>query len=80
MKVFDEDTGKADEIVGSLIFSLRDLCQRGAMPGGLWSWFNLRGSPVNVFGSNARMMDHNPELGSTWKGRILMNITCEESK
>lgn len=78
LKVYDEDTGKADEIVGSLFFSLLDLCRRGSLEGGLMSWFNIRGSPINRIGQNATLMDHNPELGSTWKGRILMFITAED--
>jgi hypothetical protein len=71
LKIYDKDN-VMDEIVGSLFFSLSDLCVRAAVEGGLLSWYNLYGSPVNVTGKNATLMDHNPEMGSTWKGRILM--------
>lgn len=30
--------------------------------------------------SDAEIMNENPELGSTWKGRMLMHIEAEESK
>jgi hypothetical protein len=41
------------------------------------SWFNVQGSPVDSRGQNAKLMDENPEVGSTWKGRILMDFACE---
>jgi hypothetical protein len=78
MKVYDHDK-VVDEIVGSLFFSLSDLCQRSGKAGGMMTWMNLYGSPVNVKGKNATMMDHNPEMGSTWKGRLLMHIESEIS-
>lgn len=78
LKVYDKDK-VCDEIVGSLCFSLSDLCHRAAVEGGLFTWINLVGSPVNVMGKAATLMDHNPEMGSTWKGRLLMHIECASS-
>ena len=31
-------------------------------------------------GDNTNKMNSNPELGSTWKGRILMQITAEKTE
>lgn len=78
MKVFDEDK-VVDEIVGSLYFCISDLCKKASKVDGFLSWIDLYGSPVNSNGKNATLMDHNPELGSTWKGRILMHIECAAS-
>ena len=79
LKVYDFDTGKYNEIVGSLCFSLADLCKRASHAEGLWSWINIYGSPVDSTGREALYMDNNPEKASTWKGRILMQIECATS-
>lgn len=40
-------------------------------------WFNIQGAPVDKMGENTDLMNNIPELASTWKGRVLMYITCE---
>jgi len=38
-------------------------------------WKNIYGSPLGIFqGPLKSAMNNNPDLASTWKGRILMNI------
>lgn len=43
-------------------------------------WHNLYGCPVKVGGDASDMMNENPEIASTWKGRILLHIDCEDSQ
>jgi len=43
-------------------------------------WYNLYGSPLGVSGDNTDKMNNYPEFASTWKGRILMHITCADVK
>lgn len=78
MKLFDEDKLK-DEIVGSILFSLKDCIGDKVRvvfihvkQNGTFFWKNIYGSPLGCSGDNTNKMNENPELGSTWKGRILM--------
>lgn len=79
MQLFDEDN-VVDEIVGSMYFSLKKLIRDGSVPGGLYFWHNLYGCPNGYTGSICDLMNEQPEVGSSWKGRILMQIEAEEAK
>lgn len=68
MKLFDKDAIN-DEIVGSMLFNLKECI--GNLNGKFF-WKNVYGSPLNCSGPNTDMMNANPEVASTWKGRILM--------
>ena len=68
MKLYDEDKLQ-DEIVGSMIFNLKEVI--GDI-NGTFFWKNVYGSPLDVSGENTSLMNANPDLASTWKGRILM--------
>lgn len=37
-------------------------------------WKNVYGAPIDYSGKAADMMNENPEMGSLWKGRILMQV------
>jgi hypothetical protein len=41
---------------------------------GRFFWKNVYGAPIDKSGAAADMMNHNPEMGSLWKGRVLMQI------
>ena len=69
-----------DEIVGSMIFSLKKLIADGSVPGGRFFWHNLYGSHNGYSGKVSDMMNDNPELGSSWKGRIMMHIEATDAK
>ena len=72
MKLYDEDK-LSDEVVGSIIFNLKDVI---GDKNGTFFWKNIYGSPIDVSGDNTKLMNNNPELASTWKGRILMQVTA----
>ena len=76
----DEDIGK-DEVVGSLMFNLKDIIENFHMnieP--QFAWKNIYGSPMNQKDTIYKEeMNENPELASNWKGRVLMQVTCEET-
>lgn len=46
---------------------------------GTYFWKNIYGSPLGCSGENTNLMNANPEMGSTWKGRILMSVTAEKT-
>jgi hypothetical protein len=69
MKLFDEDKIGKDEIVGSIIFNMKECIEKR---NGLFFWKNIYGAPLDKSGENTDKMNANPELASTWKGRILM--------
>ena len=75
----DEDN-VVDEIVGSMIFSLKKLIADGSVPGGRFFWHNLYGGHNGYSGKVSDMMNDNPELGSSWKGRIMMHIEATDAK
>ena len=79
LQLFDEDT-TTDEIVGSMYFSLKKLVAEGSVPGGKFFWHNMYGAHNGYSGSVTDLMNDQPEMGSSWKGRILMQIEAEESK
>lgn len=79
MQLYDEDR-VADEIVGSMYFSLKKMIADGSVPNGRFFWHNMYGAPTGYSGTNCNLMNEQPELGSAWKGRILMQIESEESK
>ena len=68
MKLFDEDK-ISDELVGSLLFNLKEIIGK---KNGLFFWKNIYGAPNGKMGSNSNAMNDNPEIASTWKGRILI--------
>ena len=41
---------------------------------GRFFWKNVYGAPVDKSGTAADMMNKNPEMGSLWKGRMLMQV------
>jgi len=42
-------------------------------------WKNVYGSPLNQKNSkNKEAMNNNPEMASTWKGRVLFQVSAEK--
>lgn len=76
MKLWDEDK-IADEIVGSFSFNLKSMIKD---QNGQFFWKNIYGSPLNVQGETKKAMNENPDIASTWKGRMLIQITAEETE
>ena len=64
----------ADTIIGSLIFSVKQLIAEGSKPEGFFIWKDLYGSPKEFTGAAADLMNSNPECASDWKGTILMHV------
>ena len=75
LKLYDEDK-VVDEIVGSLCFSLKNLVNEASVEGGIYKWRNIYGSPLGVSGATTDEMNAQPEVASTWKGRVLLHISC----
>lgn len=71
LKLFDYDSAGYDELVGSMIFSIKDIVNIGEE--GEFNWINIYGAPVDVSGDWSKKMNNNPEYASTWKGRVLVH-------
>jgi hypothetical protein len=70
LSVWDYDPGK-DDLVGCFEIQVNDIFQ------GKYSNFtsiNLYGPPVGTQGAYTNKMERNPEIGSTWRGNILLMI------
>jgi hypothetical protein len=74
MELYDEDR-VSDEIVGSMLFNAKEIV--GPLNGRFF-WKNIYGAPLGKSGENTNIMNHNPDLASTWKGRILMQAIAEK--
>jgi len=68
-KLWDANTASSDELIGSMVFSIKELI---ACPGPTFNWINVYGAPLGYSGENTQKMNNNPELASTWKGRVLV--------
>jgi len=76
MKIFDKDLVN-DEIVGSLLFNLKECIDK---LNGKFFWKNVYGAPIGKSGANTDTMNANPEMASTWKGRVLMQVIAEKTE
>ena len=75
-KIYDDDlTG--DELVGSFTLEAKDVM---AGMNGKFFWKNIYGSPLDCSGRWTEHMNENPEMGSLWKGRILMQVASHETE
>lgn len=68
-KIFDYEQAGSDELVGSLKFSIKDIC---ACKEPTFNWINIYGAPLDCRGSNTDKMNNHPEYASAWKGRVLV--------
>jgi hypothetical protein len=76
-KLYDYEKAGSDELVGSMIFSIKDIVNAQS---GAFKWINLYGCPVGYSGDYSDKMNHHPEFASSWKGRILVQYFAEETK
>lgn len=75
--LYDYDSAGSDELVASMIFSIKEIVKE---PGAKFKWLNLFGAPLDCSGDNTKRMNNNPELASTWKGRLLVQFYSEDTK
>ena len=74
MIVKDRDIGSSDDIVGSIEIKMDDILSDKYKE---LTYVNIYGSPLNKKGKMFDQMNYNAEIGSKWKGRILIKITTE---
>jgi hypothetical protein len=80
LKLFDQDKA-VDEVVGSILLNIKDFIESGPHShNGKFMWKNIYGAPVGCSGSNTDMMNANPEMASTWKGRVLIQVCAEKTE
>ena len=70
MIIKDKDVG-TDDIVGSIELRINDILNNKYSE---LTYINIYGSPLNKRGGYFDQMNYNAEVGSRWKGRILMKI------
>lgn len=85
IKMMDEDN-TCDEVVGSIHFDIKEIIDRYKnKQAPIFEWKNVYGSPLegmtDFFNAAARdEMDDFPDLASFWKGRVLIQVCCEETE
>lgn len=83
--MMDEDN-TCDEVVGSIHFDIKEIIERFKnKQAPIFEWKNIYGSPLegamDIFNSQVKdEMNDNPEVASFWKGRVLIQVTCEETE
>jgi hypothetical protein len=75
-KVLDDDLIGNDDI-GVIGLNVREWLD-GKRPNGEKFWVNLYGAPDHTSGRFTDHMNLNPDLGSYWRGRILMTVSFEK--
>ena len=74
--LWDKDVG-SDDIIGSFEVNLKDVF------GGLYTQFryvNIYGAPLGVSGKFTDKMNQNSEIGSLWKGKLMLKFDYEDSE
>jgi len=80
MTVFDEDQASND-VVGSMSFDIKKIIELGIENGEFpWLWKDIYSAPSGCSGKYTDEMDAIPEIASAWRGRILMQVTAEETE
>lgn len=73
LKIYDYDATDSDDLIGSIVCNFNQIKDKD---NGRIMWKNIYGAPTGVSGKNTNLMNRNPELASTWKGRVLMQCEC----
>jgi hypothetical protein len=60
-----------------MIFSIKEIC---SVEEPTFKWVNIYGAPIGRSGATCTKMNNNPELASTWRGRILIQYYAEPTK
>ena len=80
MHVLDHDTARSNDFIGSMAFELYEILQTAKDTGeSPWIWKSIYGPPIGVSGKHTNEMKRTPEIASSWNGRVLMQIVCEEA-
>lgn len=79
LEIFDYNI-TSDTQIGSLVLSIKKLMKKLEANEGesFYMWENIYGAPPDTSGDVADMMNDNPEMASHWRGRMLLQIWCEE--
>lgn len=76
--MFDYDMGRSDELIASCAFQKADILSGRYKQS---FWVNLYGAQKGNSNFDKRMtMNSVPELGTFWKGRLLMKIESERQE
>lgn len=75
IQIWDDDFGR-DELCCCLDIPIKDILsqeRKSDNENGIVKWINLYGGPSDYNSSNvSQFMNRNPEKGSEWKGRIMV--------
>ena len=73
LTIKDYDSASHDDLIGSIELNIHDIVDLNMYED--FQYFNIYGSPLNSDSKMCTLMNNNAEIGSKWKGRILMKIT-----
>lgn len=77
LTIKDHDSASKDDLVGSIEINVNDVINKNMY--NELRYFDIYGSPFNDDSKYCTLMNNNAEIGSAWKGRILMKITTSDS-
>lgn len=73
-KVFDEDVGSSNDLIGCFEISIHDVMNGEYITP---RYISVYGGPTQTSGKFTDLMNDNSEIGSLWKGRILLSLKAE---
>lgn len=81
LRLFDEDILSGDDAIGSIMFSIKDIISNYDGPDkDALIWQNIYGAPATCSNDFATVMNEQAELGSDWKGRVLLYLSVQDTK
>lgn len=83
IQIWDEDIGR-DELCCSLDIPIEEILsyekKEGEETKAMLKWINLYGGPNDHSNATQQWMNKNPDKGSEWKGRIMVEYYAEDAK
>ena len=80
LRVMDADYTTADDMIGSIYFSVREIVEKYSDDNAGFAWVNIYGGPPEVSNEFADQMNENPEAASNWQGRILVYLKARDEE
>ena len=79
LTMYDEDV-TTNETVGSMSFQIHEIIKKAkTTKTSPWYWKDIYGAALGVTGKHTEEMNLIPEIASTWRGRVLMQVAIEKS-
>lgn len=77
LSLWDKDAGSSDDIIGSFEIDINNILSKKYEE---FRYVNIYGAPLETTGEAADKMNENSEIGSLWKGKILLRAEAKKTE